>query len=74
MARKTSALGAPTASTERASATVQPDMFPAARLSMLNTARQELDRHRAQGGLCAVCRRGFPCERAVLAAFALKAV
>jgi len=41
---------------------------------MLNTARQELDRHRAQGGLCAVCRRGFPCERAVLAAFALKAV
>jgi hypothetical protein len=67
----------PIVSTERAATTVQPDVLPAAMLSMLATARQELARHRAERsgiGLCVVCGSAFPCERAVLAAFALEAV
>jgi hypothetical protein len=74
MGHRTLALVAPTASTEHASARVGPDGFPAAMLAMLATARQELARHRPEGGLCAVCGCGFPCERAMLAAFALEAV
>ena len=47
MARETLAPVAATVSTERALATVGPDGLPAAMLSMLDTARQELARHRA---------------------------
>ena len=77
MGRETLAPVAATASTERASATSGPDVLPAVMLSMLDTARQELDQHRAErsgGGRCAICGGVFPCERALLAAFALEAV
>jgi hypothetical protein len=74
MGREMLAPVAATVSTERVSATVGPDVLPAAMLSMLDTARQELARHRAEGGLCAICGCAFPRERAMQAAFALEAV
>ncbi len=50
------------------------DYFPPWIEHLLRTARTELERHLHDDGLCAVCGGVFPCERAVLAPFALEAV
>jgi len=50
------------------------DVFPSELRRMLDTARQELDRHVPDHGRCIVCHMPWPCTWAELAAFALEAV
>jgi hypothetical protein len=47
------------------------DMFPAALVRLLNTARQAVDEHVNDHGNCDDCGSVWPCERAQLAEFVL---
>jgi hypothetical protein len=47
------------------------EFLPAPLALLLATARREIDVHTDDDGLCAVCGRAYPCERAVLAELAL---
>ncbi len=43
-------------------------------MQLLAVARTEMDRHLNDHGKCAICQVSFPCERAVLADLALRAL
>jgi hypothetical protein len=47
------------------------EFLPASLALLLATARQEIDAHIDDDGLCAACGSAYPCERAVLAELAL---
>ncbi|MBI3688707.1 MAG: hypothetical protein HY241_15480 [Actinobacteria bacterium] len=50
-----------------------PDHFPPEIVTMLATARAEIDRHLNSGGRCVLCGEPFPCTRSRLADLALGA-
>jgi hypothetical protein len=50
------------------------DSLPSPLERLLRTAREEIDRHVNDCGLCAVCGCAFPCDRATLADLALSAM
>lgn len=47
------------------------EFLPASLALLLATARQEIDAHTSDHGVCAACGSAYPCERAVLAELAL---
>lgn len=51
-----------------------PDVLPPVLLRLLATARQEIDRHLNDNGVCLLCRRPWPCPTACLAEFTLGAL
>jgi predicted DNA-binding transcriptional regulator AlpA len=49
----------------------QADLFPPEVVHLLGTARQLIDRHINDGGICAECGLSWPCQRAQLAELTL---